>query len=96
MAFTDCEKAHVVAKYFETGSITTKRRWIRASMRRISPTRNSILHSHEQFWTVGNMAHRGGNGRPLISDREIKNVRSLFENKSRLSISQAESLLNML
>ena len=41
------------------------------------------------------MAHRGGNGRPRVSDGEIENVRSLFENNSRLSIRQAESLLSM-
>ena len=74
MAFTDSEKAHIVAKYIETGSITKKRRWIRTSMRRTSPTRNSVLRCHEQFLTEGNMAHRGGNGRPRTSDVEIENV----------------------
>ena len=59
-------------------------------------TRNSILRWHERFLTAGNMAHRGGNGRPRISDGEIENVRSLFENNPRLSMRQAESLLNML
>ena len=64
-------------------------------MRRTPPTRNSVLRWHEQFLTAGNMTHRGGNGRSRISDREIENVRSLFENSPRLSIRQAESLLNM-
>ena len=95
MAFTDSEKAHIVAKYIETGSITTTRRWIRTLMRRTPPTRNSILRWHEQFLTAGNMAHRGGNGRPRIRDGEIENVRLLFENNPRLSIRQAESLLNI-
>ena len=64
-------------------------------MRRTPPTRNGFLRWHEQFLTAGNMAHIGGNGRPRISDGEIKNVRSLFENNPRLSTRQAESLLNM-
>ena len=64
-------------------------------MRRTPPTRNSILRWHEHFLTAGNMAHRGGNGRPRISDREIENERSLFENNPRLSMRKAESMLNM-
>ena len=95
MAFTDSEKAHVVAKYIETGSITTTGRWKRTSVKRMNPTRNSILRWLEQFLTAGNMARRGGNGRPRISNSEIENVRSLFENHPCLSIRQAESLLNM-
>ena len=95
MAFTDSEKVHIVAKYIETGSITAMRSWIRTSMRRTPLERNSILRWHEQFLTAGNMPHRGGNGRPRMSDGEIENVRSLFENNPRLSIRQAESLLNM-
>ena len=95
MPFTDSEKAHIVAKCIETGSITTTRRWIGTSMRITPRTWNIILLLHEKFLTAGNMAHTGGNGRPRISDGEIENVRSLFENNPRLSISQAESLLNM-
>ena len=59
MAFTDSEKAHIVAKYIETGSITTTRRCLRAFIRRTPPTRNSILRWHEQFLTAGSMALRG-------------------------------------
>ena len=95
MAFTDSGKAQIVAKYVETGSITTKWRWIRTSMRRTPPARSSILRWHEQFLMAGNMARKGGNGRPRRTDGEIENVRSLFENNPRLSIRQAESLLNM-
>ena len=95
MAFTDSEKAHIVAKYIETGSITTTRRWIRTSMRRTPPMRNSILRWHEQLLTAENTAHGRGKGRPRISDGEIENVRSLLQNNPCLSIRQAESLLNM-
>ena len=95
MAFTDSEKEHIVAKYIETGSTTTARRWIRTSTRRTPPTGKSILRWHEQFLRAGNIAYRGGNGRPQTSDGEIENVRSLFQNNLRLSIRQAESLLNM-
>ena len=41
------------------------------------------------------MPHRGSNGRPAVTDGEIENLRSLFEDNPRLSIGQAESLLNM-
>ena len=64
-------------------------------MRRTPPTRSSILRWHEQFSTVGNVAHRRGNGRPRISDEEIENVRLLFDNNPFLSTRQAESRLNM-
>ena len=37
-----------------------------------------------------------GNRRPRISDRNIEDVRSLFENNPRISIRQAVTLLNML
>ena len=95
MEFTDSEKAHIAVKYIETGSISTNRRWIRTSIRVPPPMRNSILRWHEQFLTAGNMAQRGGNGRPIMSDGEIENVQSLFENNPRLSMRQAEFLLNM-
>ena len=95
MAFTASEKAHVVAKYIETGSITTTRRQIRTSMRIMPRTRNSIPSWHEQFLTVRNMAHRASNGRPRISDGEIEEGRSLFDYNLRLSIRHAESLPNM-
>ena len=95
MAFAESEKAHIVAKYIETGFVTTTRRWVRKFMRRTPPTRNNILRCHEQIMSAGNMAHSGGNSRPRISDGEIENVRSLFKNNIRLSIRQAESLLNI-
>ena len=95
MAFTDSGKAHIDAKSIETGSTTTTLRWIRTSLRRTPRTRKSILRWHEKFFTAGNIAHRGGNGRPRISDREIESMRTLFENNPILSKRQAESLLKM-
>ena len=64
-------------------------------MRRTPPTQNSTLHWREQFLNAGNMAHIGGSNRPRIKDREIENLRSLFEYNPRLSMRQDESLLNM-
>ena len=41
------------------------------------------------------MEHIGGNGRPRVSDQNGEDVHLLFENNPRLSIRQAESLLNI-
>ena len=95
MSFTDAQKAHIVAKYIRTGSVTVTQRWARTAMNKTPPSRNTILRWHTRFLQDGNMAHQGGNGRPRVSDQNVEDVRLLFENNPRLSIRQAEALLNI-
>ena len=41
------------------------------------------------------MEHIGGNGRTRVTDKNVEDVCLLFEKNPRLSIRQAESLLNI-
>ena len=43
----------------------------------------------------GNLAHRGGNGRPRISTEKINEVRVMFRDNPRLSIRAAAESLDM-
>ena len=64
-------------------------------MHKTPPSRNTILRWHTQFLENRNIERIGGNGRSRVSDQNVEDVRLLFETNPRLSMRQAESLLNI-
>ena len=80
MAFTEREKARIVAKYIRTGSATTTQRLVSTRMQKTPPSRNTIIHWHNLFMGNGNMGYRRGKERPRTSEITVKQVRLIFEN----------------
>ena len=95
MAFTEAQKARIVHKYIRNESLTVTQRWLRTNMQKTPSSRNTILRRHTRLLQGGNMEHIVGNGRPRVSDPNVKDVRLLFGNNFRLSIIQAELLSNI-
>ena len=64
MAFTEAQKAHIVAKYISTESAIETQRWVYTTMRKTPPSRNTIMRWHARFLEDGNMEQIGGNRIP--------------------------------
>ena len=60
-----------------------------------SPARNDILRWHKNFLSNGNLGHRAGNSRPLISEERLEEARQLFSDDFRLSTRRTPTVLNM-
>ena len=95
MAFTEAQKAYIVAKYIETESVTVTQIQFHKKTHKALPYRNTIRGWQTRFLKGRNVEHIGGNGRPRVSYTNVKYMRSLFERNPRQSMRQAESLLNM-
>ena len=95
MAFSIQEKAQILREYHRTRSITLTRRWVRLVLSKEPPFRSDILRWERSFMERGNLAHRGGNGRPRISTEKINEVRVMFRDNPRLSIRAAAESLDM-
>ena len=50
MAISEREKALIVAKYIQTGSVTTTQRWGKTRMQKTPPSRNTIIRWHNLSW----------------------------------------------
>ena len=77
MAFTEAQKARIVAKYIRTESVTVTQRCVHRTIHKTPPSSNTIQRWHERFLDDGNKEHRGGNGRPRVRDQNV--VRLLSE-----------------
>ena len=95
MAFSIQEKAQILQEFHRNRSITATRRWVRLFLSKEPPSRNDILRWERSFMERGNLAHRGGNGRPRISRERINEVRVMFRDNPRLSIRAAAESLDM-
>ena len=95
MAFTEREKARIVGKCIQTGSVTATKHWVQMRMQRTPPSRNTIIHWHNLFMENGTPVHRGGNGRQRASELTVEQVRLMFENQSRLRVRAAASTLQV-
>ena len=94
MAFTESRKARIVAKYIITEFLNVTQRWVRRTVRKIPPTRSTILRWHTRFQQDGNVERVRANERPRVSDQNAEDLRLLFANNTILSTRQIESLLN--
>ena len=84
----------MVPKYIRTESVTVTQRLVHTTIHKTPPSRNTILRWHTQFLEDVNMEHIGGNGRPRVIDQNVEDMLLSFDKNPRLSIRQAESLLN--
>ena len=63
-------------------------RWVRMNTQRENPSFNSIFRWYDYFVEHGKLVHRVDNGRPRTSAETVTQVRAIFENQPRLSISK--------
>ena len=79
MPYSAQEKALILEQFMQNQSVTVTQRWVRRTMDRNPPSRNDILRWQQQFRNSGNVAHRGGNGRPGRTAEDISRVRLMFQ-----------------
>ena len=93
MVFMEAQKARIVAKYISNEFVTVTHRWVYKNIYKTPPSRNTVLRWHTRFLEDGNMERIGSNGKPRVSDQNVKGVRFPLESNPRLSTRKAKSLL---
>lgn len=89
--FSNPEKAQCVIWHFEGFSKTAIQRKFRTRYDKQAPCRRSIRNWIHQYQTDGNHAHRGGNGRPQISQDKKDLIQQMLEEDPRVSLRLVEA-----
>ena len=95
MPYSAQEKALILEEFMQNQSVTVTQRWVRRTMDRNPPSRNDILRWQQQFRNSGNLAHRGGNGRPGRTAEDIARVRLMFQENPQASTRSAATALGI-
>ena len=84
--YTDAERAQCVIWISEGYGATDVQRLFRNEYNRHPPARSTIRQWREDYQTRGSHAHRGGNGRPRISNEVRNQIQELFNNDPTISL----------
>ena len=85
-AFTDAQKAQCVIWTSEGYRPTAIQRLFRTKYECNAPSRKSILKWVEDYRSRGSHSHRGGNGRPGISEEKRSQIKEMFQTNPRRSL----------
>jgi hypothetical protein len=94
-SFSNSEKAQCVIWYAEGYRETAIQRKFRTKYRKTPPSRGAIRLWRQDYQQRGTHAHRGGNGRPQLSEEKKATIKSMFSDNPRLSLRQAESQIQV-
>ena len=84
--YTDAQKAQCVIWQAEGNGPTAIQRLFRTKYQTHAPSRKIIKKWVEDYHKRGSHAHRGGNGRPQISDEKKAEIKQLFSDNPRRSL----------
>jgi len=78
-------KAQCVEWFIETKSDVVVQRRFRTRYNRNPPSRPTIRAWYYKFMNTGSLNHKRGNGRPRVSDEDVRRVQQSFVNDPKKS-----------
>jgi transposase len=88
-------KAQCVEWFIETKSDVVVQRRFRTRYNRNPPSRPTIRAWYYKFMNTGSLNHKRGNGRPRVSDEDVRRVQQSFVNDPKKSTRSAARELNI-